>query len=221
MSSRDHRLVKAAYWAMIDLIDVQMGRLILVLNETDQLDNTLIIFTSDHGELLGDHSIYLKGPYFYEPAIRVPMIFSMPGIVMRGKRSSALVELIDIPETILSAAGLKQPEQMQGISLWKLLTGQADLETFRESIYCEYYNALGNHKNPQAYATMVRTTRFKMVRYHNLNQGELYDLENDPGEFINHWDNPEYQHNKIQMFNVLCDRMAFTVDPLPPRVAGA
>ena len=79
MSDLDHRLVRAAYWAMCDLIDVQVGRMLDKLEETGQRENTLVIFMSDHGEMLGDHGIYLKGPYFYEAAIHVPLIVSWPG----------------------------------------------------------------------------------------------------------------------------------------------
>src|SRR3546814_9664999 len=74
MRDEDHRLVRAAYWAMCDLIDQQVGRMLDALDRTGQRENTIVIFMSDHGELLGDHGIYLKGPYFYEPAVRVPLI---------------------------------------------------------------------------------------------------------------------------------------------------
>src|SRR3546814_1538517 len=76
MRDEDHRLVRAAYWAMCDLIDQQVGRMLDALDRTGQRENTIVIFMSDHGEMLGDHGIYLKGPYFYEPAVRVPLIVS-------------------------------------------------------------------------------------------------------------------------------------------------
>ena len=69
MSDTDHRWIRAAYWAMIDVIDTQIGCLLDFLEDTKQRENTIVIFTSDHGEMLGDHGIYLKGPYFYEPAV--------------------------------------------------------------------------------------------------------------------------------------------------------
>src|SRR3546814_10907664 len=78
MRDEDHRLVRAAYWAMCDLIDQQVGRMLDALDRTGQRENTIVIFMSDHGEMLGDHGIYLKGPYFYEPAVRVPLIVSWP-----------------------------------------------------------------------------------------------------------------------------------------------
>ena len=124
MSDFDHRLVRAAYWAMCDLIDVQVGRLLAKLEETGQLENTLVIFMSDHGEMLGDHGIYLKGPYFYEEAIHVPLIVSWPGHI-QPRRVSGMVELVDIAPTLLDAAQLAPYPGMQGRSLWPLLTGEA------------------------------------------------------------------------------------------------
>jgi arylsulfatase A-like enzyme len=119
MSDREHRLVRAAYWAMVDLIDAQVGRLLDALEATGQSSNTIVVFTSDHGELLGDHGLYLKGPFFYEPSIRVPLIVAGPG-VRRGARCSSLVELADLAPTLLEAAGLKRHPGMQSRSLWPL-----------------------------------------------------------------------------------------------------
>ena len=71
--------MKAAYYAMIEQVDTEVGRMLQALEETGQADNTIVIYMSDHGEMLGDHGIFLKGPYFYEGAIRVPMIIRWPG----------------------------------------------------------------------------------------------------------------------------------------------
>ncbi len=123
MSPDDHRLIRAAYWAMIDLIDIAVGRMLQALEETDQLGRTLVVFTSDHGELLGDHGLYLKGPHFYEPSIRVPLILSWPGHIAPGQ-SAELVELVDLAPTLLAACGLPPYPGMQGRSLWPGLSGE-------------------------------------------------------------------------------------------------
>lgn len=222
MSDSEHRLICAAYWAMIDLIDAQVGRMLDALEETKQLDDTIVIFMSDHGEMLGDHGIYLKGPYFYEPAIRVPLIISCSGELDSGKvlanvRSQALVELVDIAPTLLEACGLPHYAGMQGRSLWPLLTGQSDLHHHRDDLYSEYYNAMPWHKEPTAQMTMLRTDRHKLVVAHGLEQGELYDLEMDPTETHNLWNASEHQSLKLALFQRLADRMAWTVDPLPLR----
>jgi len=219
MTPLDHRLVRASYWAMCDLLDEQVGRMLDVLAQTGQLERTIVIYTSDHGEMLGDHGIYLKGPYFYEPAIHVPLIVAWPGRV-RAQRSRALVELTDLPQTLLDAARLPYGPGMQGQSLWPLLTGQSPPDTHREDVYCEYYNAMPWHQAPTAQATMVRTNRFKIVVDHTASHGELYDLEQDPDETHNRWDDPAYVEAKAEMLVRLSNRMAWTVDPLPPRRAA-
>jgi arylsulfatase A-like enzyme len=219
MADGDHRLIRAAYWAMVDLVDAQVGRILGALKRTGQWENTIVVFMSDHGEMLGDHGIYLKGPYFYEPMVRVPLIISWPGAIQAGRHSRALVELVDIAPTLLDAVGLQRHPGMQGRSLWPMLAGRAGLNTHRDDVYCEDYNASRYRKEPPAYCTMVRTDSHKLVVIHGLGSGELYDLERDPDETHNRWDDAEYQSVKLAMLQRVCDRMAWTVDPLPLRDA--
>ena len=107
LTGRNHRLVRAAYWAMVDLIDVQVGRILDALEHTGQRDRTLVIFTSDHGEMLGDHGIYLKGPFFYEQAVGVPLIVSLPGTIGGGRASDALIEAADLAPTLPRRRGCR------------------------------------------------------------------------------------------------------------------
>lgn len=224
LSPRDHSLIKAAYYAMIDLIDVQVGRLLDYLVRTEQLENTIIIFTSDHGELLGDHGMYLKGPHFYECCTHVPLIIAAPGLAQKGMRSTALVELMDIPQTLCDAAGIPYDAGMQGKSLWPLLTGNVHLSCHKETVYSEYYNASINHRSPRAYSTMVYDGQYKLIKIHDFTEemdckGELYDLKNDPGEHNNLYCKHEFTAIRARMLEKLCDRMAMTCDPLPLRRA--
>ena len=219
MSDEDHRLTTAAYWAMCDLIDTQVGRMLDALKRSGQLENTIVIFMSDHGEMLGDHGIYWKGPYFYEPAIHVPLIIAQPGVIEAGQISTALVELVDLAPTLLEAAGLPVYPGMQGQSLWPMLTGSQASDQHREDVYCEYYNAMPWHREPLPQFTMVRDQRYKLVIAHGLDTGELYDLESDPAESTNLWDDAAYVNIKLAMYRRLTDRMAWTVDPLPMREA--
>ena len=221
MTNRDHRMLKAAYWAMIDLIDEQVGRIIEALERTGQLNNTIIIFMSDHGELLGDHGIYLKGPFFYESSVRVPLIVSYPGHFGINQHVTQLVELVDIAPTLLEAAGLHKHPGMQGKSLWKLLTEDTDArsESHRDNVYCEHYNASSKQDGVGSFATMVRTEQYKLVMYHQKSEAELYDLLADPNESINLWNRSEASSIQMKMLVQLCDRMAETVDPLPQRLS--
>jgi arylsulfatase A-like enzyme len=222
LAPRDHRALRAAYWAMCDLIDVQVGRMLRAVEESGQRDQTLVIFMSDHGEMLGDHGIYLKGPYFYEPAIRVPLIVRLPGAGGGGaggggRRVSGLTELVDLAPTLLELAGLERHPGMQGRSLLPLLRGEVP-DVGRDDVYCEFYGSNFTY-DPPAHTTMVRTRRYKLTVAHGTGGGELYDLEADPGEHRNLWAEPEMLPVRAEMLQRLCDRMAFTADPLPVRTA--
>jgi arylsulfatase A-like enzyme len=223
MTDTDHRWVRAAYWAMCDLIDDQVGRMLDALERTAQTESTIVIFMSDHGELLGDHGMYLKGPHFYEPAIRVPLLVSWPGHVSPGVSLGSLVELVDVAPTLLDAAGLPPHPGMQGASLLPSLMGAVGPDPGADDVYCEYYNAMPWHEQPNAQATMLRTAGHKIVMFHGARAddvgGELYDLDVDPLERHNRWSDPAYSATKCELIERLCDRMAWTADPLPPRLA--
>ena len=221
MSKTDHRLVRASYWAMCDMIDDYVGKMLAALDESGQRENTIVIFTSDHGELIGDHGIYLKGPFFYDCSVRVPLIVHWPQQVA-AQKSAALVELLDLPQTLLDAVGLPHHPGMQGKSLWPLLTGEAPADEHRDSVYCEYYNACNGHNGgfeQPAMATMLRTRQHKLTVAHGQGQGELYDLAADPRELCNLWDDPAAVATKAELLVRLSDRMAFACDPLPNRQA--
>jgi arylsulfatase A-like enzyme len=167
------RRIQAAYYAMIEQIDDNVGRLLDALERTGQRDTTLIIFTSDHGEALGDHGLLQKGCRFYEGLVRVPLIVSWSGDegrrtedegdssvlrppsfvaslagFRRGLASDALVELTDIVPTLLDVAGLKYPRRMHGRSLLPILTGRADPHHHRDLVRSEFYGALGPRDDP-------------------------------------------------------------------------
>ena len=214
MSDRDHRLVRAAYWAMCDLIDIEVGRMLDALKETEQYEDTIVIFHSDHGEMLGDHGIYLKGPFFYECAIHVPLIISWPGHIGSGV-VPGIVELMDLPETILELCSLPSYPAMQGKSLVPLFSDNEG--KLHDSAYSEYMNAMPWHTSPKAFASMVRTERWKLVASHSDDGGELYDLCNDPDERVNLFHDPEYIDVRLEMTEKLLRRWSFTVDPLPER----
>ena len=224
MSGYDHRMVKAAYFAMVDLIDHQMGRIFDYLKESGQDEDTLVIFHADHGENLGDHGMYLKGPYMYENNVHVPLILRYPGVIPAGIRRDALVELCDLAPTLLDLAGIPKYAGMQGNSFKTLLTDADAPDVFRSSVYAEYYNSNIAHRDPKAFLTMVADERYKLVRVHKRPgdpgvAGELYDLEEEPLERVNHYLDPAYADVKTRMLELLADRMADTIDPLPERKA--
>ena len=215
-SAEEHRQITAAYYAMIEQVDTEMGNMLQVLEETGQADNTIVIFMSDHGEMLGDHGLYLKGPYFYDCLTRVPLIIRWPKHFRAGLKVDALVEMVDLAPTLLEAAGIPKPVGMQGRSLMPLLTGKTT--THRDSVYMEFFNANFNYPSPPM-LTSVRTDRWKLNFCDQAKYGEMYDLHADPSEFNNVWNDPHQKDARDMMMQLLLSRMIDSTDPLPHGVA--
>lgn len=236
-SSFDSRKVIASYYAMIELIDHEVGRLMDFLEERGELENTIIIFTSDHGELLGDHGLIYKGCRFFEALVHVPLIISWPERFKSDVRSSALVELVDLPQTILEAAGIEEgsgsdtsgykaagpgaaglekdagnlPMSMQGKSLVPILEGSADPAVHKPYVTAEYYDAVDLPQG--SHGTMYFDGRYKSVLYHDVDVCEMYDLEEDPGEFNNLFGKPEFVEKQAELLRLHCNALMTTVDP--------
>lgn len=218
---RSNKVRQAKYWAQIDQIDENIGRLLESLKETGQLDNTLIIFTSDHGDMLGDHGLTKKGARFYEGLVRVPLIFWYPSKFEKNLRSEALVGLIDIAPTLLDLTGKEVPERMQGKSLLPILTGEKAPDHHKDFVRSEFYNTLGirpEEGQKYAFATMIRTDRYKLVNYHGHEKGELFDLKNDPHEFENLWDDPDYEDIRFELMKKNFDETVNAIDTGPERI---
>lgn len=216
---REIKQILIKYWAQIDLIDENIGRILTALEESGQLDNTLIIFTSDHGEMAGDHGLVQKGCRFYEGLVRVPLIFWYPALFKQDLQSHALVELVDIVPTIYDLVGLPVGDKLQGLSLLSILTGEKPANFHKKSVRCEFYDALmpvGNQK--ASYGTMYRTSEYKLINYHGHGKGELFDLTKDPFEFHNLWDNPNYMTIKYDLMQKSFDETVRLVDTGPERV---
>lgn len=213
---RDAQTLIAAYYAMIKLIDDQVGRMLAALEESGQRDNTIVIFSSDHGETLGDHGLIQKGCRFYEGLVRVPLIWSWPGVFAADCRSSALVELTDIAPTLLKVCGLPVPGYMTGRSLLPILRGQQPPERHRDFVRSEYIDALDLPDG--SVATMYFDGRYKLVCYHNHGLGELYDLETDPEEFTDLWAEPAYQPLKGELLQRSFDAHMTSLYAGPSRI---
>ena len=212
----DARRMIAAYYAQIELIDDQVGRMLDALEASGQRENTLVIFTSDHGEMLGDHGLVLKGCRFYEGAVHVPLIVSWPGHyparpAQRGPgRTGRLVP------TLLEATNLPVPENVHGMSLLPILRGEADPNVHHDFVRCEYHDALD--RPFASHANMIYDGRYKLVVYHGHAIGELYDLQQDPDEFHNLWDDPDALSLKHELTKRLFDAVMMATDEGQPRV---
>ncbi len=216
----DARYIRACYHAMIALIDDMVADLMATLEETGQAQDTIVLFMSDHGEMLGDHGLIYKGCRFYEGLTRVPMIFSWPGHFREGVVSEALAELVDIPQTLLEAAGIAEPTGMQGRSLVPLLSGAAPLDTHKPYVLCEYFDALMIPDGNGTRASMYFDGRYKLNVYHGLDLGELFDLQEDPSEFNDLWSDPAHAEIKCKLLARHFDAMMLVSDAGPERTAG-
>ena len=190
------RELKASYYAMIEFIDDEFGRLLDWLDATGLRDNTIVIYMSDHGEMLGDHGLLLKGCRFYEGLARVPLMISWRGQII-PQVSDALVELLDIAPTLYELLGMDIPAWTQGQSLAAGLRGQVGQH--RDFARCEHYAAI-NYPD-QSRATMYRDRCWKLVVYHNKGICELYDLEADPWEHNDLSEDPAYAEVKWRLLN--------------------
>ncbi len=208
--------VTASYYAMIELLDEQFGRILDCLDETGQRENTIVIFMSDHGEMLGDHGLVLKGCRFYEGAVRVPLAISWPGHFETGMVSDALVELTDIYPTLMEATGQPIPDGTQGRSLTPILTGAASPDDHRDFVWSEYIDAINRPDATRAF--MYRDRRWKLVSYHGNGIGELYDLKADPDEFEDLWDDLQYASIKADLLKRSFDALVTRMDTGPERV---
>ena len=205
----DAKAIQAKYYAMIAQIDDQFARILQALDESGQRDNTVIIFTSDHGEALGDHGLMFKGCRFYEGLVKVPLIFSLPGVFQSNLQCDGLVELLDLSATLLDLAGVEIPEYHQGHSLIPVLTGKESGDQLRQTTRCEYFDAMGPNTTggtgnfatdgAGSFATMYRNDRYKLIIYHSNDLGELYDLEEDPWEYHDVWDDPAHAEIKNRL----------------------
>ncbi len=164
----------AGYYATVTYMDEQLGRIVYELEAQGLRDETVIVFTSDHGYHLGEHHFWQKGN-LHEEALRVPLIISAPGF--RGGRSAAMVELVDIFPTVAELTGLSIPDSVQGESLVPILIDPN--QRVREA-------ALSIDGSGYA----LRTERWAYIRY-NDDTEELYDMVSDPGQITNLAINPE------------------------------
>ncbi len=167
-------------------VDEGVGEMLETLESTGQLDNTLVVFTSDNGYFWGEHGLGDKR-FAYEESIRIPLLMRYPQLIRPGTRISELVLNVDIAPTMLELAGLRTPAGLHGMSLLGLLRGRT--RRWRESFLAEYFLEPNFPRTPSWQA--VRTRRWKYIHYTELEgMDELYDLEADPYEMKNLIDEP-------------------------------
>jgi arylsulfatase A-like enzyme len=176
------------YLACIDSVDDGVGRLLDYLDREGLANNTIVIYTSDQGFFLGDHDWFDKR-FMYEESLRMPFVVRWPGQIKPGMVSDKMVLNVDFAPTLLAAAGLPVPADMQGRSALPLWCGEAPAD-WRTAMYYRYYHYPQDHRVQPHYG--VRTERYKLIFFNKINQWELFDLQADPRELKNVYADPAY-----------------------------
>ena len=214
MSAEQAQQLRAVYLGLASEVDTQIGRLIESLKEEDQFDDTLIIVTSDHGEMLGDHRLWGK-ECFFEPAFHVPLIIRDPRRRrVAGRVVDAFTESIDLAPTILDWLGREQPIGFDGRSLLPYLDDQLP-DNWRDYVFAEldlgdpeqptsYQEHLGFSMN-QANLAILRERRMKYVHVNGGLPPLLFDMIEDPGETQNLADDPAYASELFRLAGRMLD----------------
>lgn len=176
------------YLRCIRGVDESVGTLMSTLEDLGLSDNTVVIYSSDQGFYVGDHGWYDKR-WMYEESLKMPLIVKWPGVTKPNTTNEHLVQNLDYAQTFLEMAGADQPDDMQGHSLVPLLRGEQP-EKWRDSIYYHYYEYPSVHMVPRHNG--VRGTRYKLIHFYEFDEWEFYDLERDPDELQNLYEDPAY-----------------------------
>jgi arylsulfatase len=207
-SKEDLLRLRRHYAANVTMIDEQVGGIMDVLEQQGYLDNTIVIFCSDHADALGDHG-HIQKWTMYDSVTRVPLIFRAPKHLKAGLQCDDLVQLMDIAPTILELTGIGIPENWEAKPVTSLLIdGQWQDGPIREHVYAE----LGRDhiQSASELVIMRRGKRFKVVVYPGEDDGEYYDLDSDPNEVENLWSLEPYRQQRDQAVHEVLQWLALS-----------
>jgi arylsulfatase A-like enzyme len=208
-------LVKDHYTGVVSN-DEAIGKVLHVLEDKRALDDTAILFSSDHGFFLGEWRMFDKR-FMYEPSIRVPLIIRYPRMIRPGTSIGQMALNLDLAPTILELAGVPVPIAMQGKSLVPFLSGETPADWRKDWLY-EYYEFPEDEHVPPHRG--IRSDRYKLIHYYTMvpQEYELYDLQVDPGESNNLWAEPVYHGLSQQLLARIDELRKQTGDHLPDTV---
>ncbi len=215
-SDRQLAQMTANYYGMISLVDHNVGRILAALDDRGLREDTLVVFTTDHGDMLGNHGLYLKGPWPLEDLLRVNMVAAGPGVAA-GNVVGEPVSTLDLAATFYDKAGVAAPMQLQGRSLAPLLGGA---EESRAAAWSEWHV----HPSRCGVALQLRTVRTKTHKATfelASGAGELYDLVNDPRESVNRFDDPACATVRRELHDLMRARPGALADNLAEPIGMA
>ncbi len=190
------------YLACISSVDDNVGRLLDYLDDNNLSENTIVIYTSDQGFYLGEHGWFDKR-FIYDESFKTPLMVRWPNVVKPGSVENEMVQNLDFAQTMLAAAGINAPDDMQGESLIPLLKGEKD-QWNREAVYYHYYEYPAVHMVKRHYG--IVTKNYKLAHfYYDVDEWELYDRLKDPGEMNNVYNDPAYTEVVQELTKKLVD----------------
>ena len=213
MGEAELRESMAIYYGMISLMDDRIGRILDALDRMGIADNTLVVFSTDHGHFLGQHGLVAKGAFHYEDMVRIPMAARWLGHIPAGTVSTALQSQIDYCPTFLQAAGIEVPGYMQGLS--QVDTWESG-EPIRHDVVIE-----NRHEPTLVHLRTYVNERYKLTLYRDHAYGELFDLQEDPHELHNRWADPDYAEVKSQLMFAFLQAELRREPTRMSRIAGA
>lgn len=182
----------AVYYGMVSLMDKYIGKILERLEALGLAENTLVVFTTDHGHFYGQHGLRAKAVHHYEDLLKLPFIARFPGKIPAGSRTNALQSLVDLAPTFLSFAGVNAPRNMVGVNQCEVWTGRK--KSVRDHVVVE-----NRHEPTTIHMKTYIDQRYKLTVYYNREYGELFDLQNDPAEIKNLWSDPASEKLKAQL----------------------
>ena len=190
------------YLATAMSVDESIGRVMEYLEEIGELDNTVIVYTSDQGFFLGEHGWFDKR-FMYEECLRMPFVIRYPKMIKAGSTSKAICMNVDFGPTFLDLAGIEVPSEMQGRSFRKVLEKKGRIPAgWRKAAFYHYYEYPAEHSVKRHYG--IRTSDCKLIHFYNdIDQWEMYDMKADPQEMRNVYDDPAYADKRAQMHRIL------------------
>jgi arylsulfatase A-like enzyme len=210
-TAREAQEAQALTAGMITCIDDAIGGVLKALQASGQADNTVLIFTTDHGDHLGDHRLLLKGAEHYQSIVHVPFIWAEPG-ASAARRTNALGSTMDIPATVLDRAQLAPYAGMQGLSLMPVVAGDQPVQ---DSLLVQYEHQMATAGIGSGRVHTVLDGRWRFSLFDGVPWGELYDLAADPGEFENLWDSPAHAKVRAELTERLARLEVGYVDRVP------
>jgi arylsulfatase A-like enzyme len=188
------------YLSCVAAVDKSVGKVLDYLEENGLSENTIVVYTSDQGFYLGEHGWFDKR-WMYKESLRTPLLIKWPGVIESGSVNNDLVSNLDFGETFLDIAGAEIPEEMQGRSMLPILEGNTPAD-WRKGHYYHYYEHPSEHNVMRHYG--ITTDKYKLIHfYYDIDEWELYDLEKDPMEMKNVYNDPAYSEVKEDLHQQL------------------